>query len=54
MEDSVREIRGMLAFPEVLCYSLNVDTGGVLAAVFIRALGRPELFSAPGSELDPQ
>ncbi len=47
MEDGVRRIRGMLAFPAVLCYSLSVDAGGVLAAVFICACGRPDLFSAP-------
>ena len=47
MEDGVRRVRGMLAFPAVLCYSLSVDAGGVLAAVFICACGRPDLFSAP-------
>lgn len=47
MEDGVRRIRGMLAFPAALCYSLIIDTGGVLAAVFICAHGRPDLFDAP-------
>lgn len=44
---------GTLAFPAFLCYSIDVDTGGVLAAVFIHAARRPDLFCAPVSEQDP-